>query len=598
MPRGIKQGSALELLEQRRLLSAGEIDTTFGNNGFATLDVGGEAETIAQLLPAPNGKFLAFGKADAGNALIVARFNGDGTLDTSFASGGKAETPVIAPSMGDPGAIAVDSAGRFAVVYSDSANGQPAGVAMFTANGALDHSFSSDGLIQSDATFTDFEKVGFQSDGRLIVAGRGFDVNGVNPNQPYNPQDYIDPVLIRRYGTNGAQDMTFGNGTGAGRGTTALVDSDAAEDMEVMSDGRIVLATHFAHTPQDGQIGQELFRLTTNGALDTTFAGDGSVAFGQAGDVAMSQTLDMDLLSDGSILTLSTEGTLNLVMHKFTSGGTPVAGFHTDFDRLGRFPTQLSVASSTGDIFLFGNGAAARYSSTGLADYTYGVDGIATVPNGLALRANANGTVLVAGSTTSSPADWQITRLQGGAGAPRKATLNRKGTLVFTTTNNDDTIGINLRYRDNRLIVRLGTQTQSFTPSKVKRIAFFALAGNDTITIGPGVRGTYVDGGEGNDTINGGALGDVLVGAAGDDRLYGNDGADTLVGGAGNDSWVGGAQNDDLWGEDGVDTLSGAGGNDRLFGGDGIDQLSGGNGADSAPNDSRDKRDTIETLLT
>jgi uncharacterized delta-60 repeat protein len=590
----------LETLESRRLLSAGQIDASFGASGFTMLDLNGEAETIAQILPAPGGKFLAFGKADGGNELVIARFSADGALDTTFATGGKAETTVAVPNMGDPGAIAVDqTSGKFAVIYSTSSTGQPMGVALFTANGSLDKTFSTDGLLPQDAQFVAMEKVGFQSDGRIIVAGRGYDLNGVDPSQQYNPSDYVDPVLVRRYNTNGTQDtMTFGNGTLAGRGTTALTHADSLEDMEIMSDGRIVLATHFADNTDGFTMGQEIFRLTAGGQLDNTFAADGTLTFAESSDVAMSQVLDMDVLSDGSILALSTEGTLNLVLHKFSSNGTPASNFTTDFDRLGRFPSSIGVASGTGEIFLAGNGAVARYSSTGLADYTYGVDGVASVPNGLAIRVNSNGTVIVGGSTVGADADWQLTRLQGGAGSPRKATLNRKGTLVFTTTNDADTLSIAMRYRDNRLIVRLGTQAQSFTPSKVKRIAFFTLAGNDSVTIGAGVRGMYVEAGEGNDTVNGGAGGDVLLGGDGDDKLSGNDGDDVLVAGAGNDYCVGGAQNDDLWGDDGVDTLSGAGGNDRLFGGDGIDQLSGGAGTDSAMNDSRDKRDTIETLLT
>ncbi len=590
--------SGIERLESRRLLSAGEIDATFGSGGITTLDLAGETETIAQLLPAPNGKLLAFGRADSGNRLVIARFNSDGKLDTTFATGGVSQTTVIVPNMGDPGAIAVDaSTGRFAAIYSTSATGQPAGAAVFTANGQVDHSFSTDGLIQQDQAFIAFEKVAFQSDGRLIVAGRGYDLNGVDPNQPYNPGDYVDPVLVRRYNLNGTQDVNgFGNGTGAGRGTTALNHADAIEDFEVMSDGRIILATHYADTT-DGQnlMGQELFRLTSTGQLDNAFDADGSLTFGESGDIATSQTLDMDVLADGSILTLSSEGTLNLVLHKFNSNGTPASGFNTEFDRLGRFPSSLGVASSSGDIFLFGNGAVARYSPNGEADYTYGIDGVATVSNGLALRVNANGSVVVGGSTGGE--DWMLTRLQGGAGTPRKATLNRKGTLIFKTTNDDDTISINMRYRDNRLIVRLGTQTQSFTPSKVKRIAIFAMDGDDRVTLGAGVRGSYVEGGLGNDTLNGGANGDVLLGNDGQDQLFGNDGNDTCVGGAGNDYCVGGAQNDDLFGDDGLDTLSGAGGNDRLFGGEQNDTLMGGTGADSAMSDSRDKRDSIETLM-
>src|SRR4051812_49447259 len=76
--RGSHMQGRIERLEQRRMLSAGDLDSSFGSGGIATLDLGGDAETVAQLLPAPNGKLLAFGRADTGNRLVIARFNSDG----------------------------------------------------------------------------------------------------------------------------------------------------------------------------------------------------------------------------------------------------------------------------------------------------------------------------------------------------------------------------------------------------------------------------------------------------------------------------------------------------------------------------------------
>ena len=51
-------------------------------------------------------------------------------------------------------------------------------------------------------------------------------------------------------------------------------------------------------------------------------------------------------------------------------------------------------------------------------------------------------------------------------------------------------------------------------------------------------------GGDGADTLNGGADDDMLSGGAGDDTLNGGDGADTLTGGAGDDDLNGGVGDD------------------------------------------------------
>ena len=73
----------------------------------------------------------------------------------------------------------------------------------------------------------------------------------------------------------------------------------------------------------------------------------------------------------------------------------------------------------------------------------------------------------------------------------------------------------------------------------------------------------HFEGGSGNDTVTGGALGDFLVGFDGDDALNG---------GAGKDS---------LWGVDGNDILNGGSGIDWLWGGAGLDILIGGGGVDT-----------------
>src|SRR5947208_1981824 len=147
-PRQQPPHRGIETLESRRLLSGGEIDTTFGASGALTFDFAGDGESIEQMLPAPGGKVMAFGYADSGHNLAVARFNSDGTLDTTFGAGGKTITSIVAPEADLPGAIAVNASnGKFAAVYSTTSTGSPTGVAMFTATGALDTSFSTDGLL-------------------------------------------------------------------------------------------------------------------------------------------------------------------------------------------------------------------------------------------------------------------------------------------------------------------------------------------------------------------------------------------------------------------------------------------------------------------
>src|SRR5262245_40335354 len=111
--------------------------------------------------------------------------------------------------------------------------------------------------------------------------------------------------------------------------------------------------------------------------------------------------------------------------------------------------------------------------------------------------------------------------------------------------------------------------------------------GNDTIVGGAGVNHLY--GGDDNDTLIGGDLKDfeyggkgqdTLIGNGGEDELHGGDGNDSLRGEGGNDTLHRGDNDDYLYGEDDNDLLYGDSGNDELHGLSGWDELHGGNSDD------------------
>lgn len=109
-----------------------------------------------------------------------------------------------------------------------------------------------------------------------------------------------------------------------------------------------------------------------------------------------------------------------------------------------------------------------------------------------------------------------------------------------------------------------GSSVGVFNPTG--RIIVRGGGGDDAITVAPDVsRGADLYGGNGNDSLTGGA---------GDDLIRGGNGNDSLLGGAGNDTIRGG---------NGDDIVDGQGGFwDRLFGNDGDDFLRDGDGVFSA----------------
>jgi Ca2+-binding RTX toxin-like protein len=139
--------------------------------------------------------------------------------------------------------------------------------------------------------------------------------------------------------------------------------------------------------------------------------------------------------------------------------------------------------------------------------------------------------------------------------------------------------------------------TRSFNPSSVNFVQANALGGNDRTvnattklvvhsggegndTLLGGAGRDILNGGNGNDSILGGAGEDVLSGMAGNDRMSGEAGADLVQGGDGFDIMNGGTGNDTMDGEAGNDWVLGAAGDDDLSGWDGDDIILGGDGND------------------
>src|SRR4051812_40904292 len=86
-----RHATALESLESRKLMTATQIDLTFGQGGYVFGP--SPSNTIYDMAVQPDGKVLAAGTAfndkwdwDFG----VARYNPDGTVDTSFGENGLA----------------------------------------------------------------------------------------------------------------------------------------------------------------------------------------------------------------------------------------------------------------------------------------------------------------------------------------------------------------------------------------------------------------------------------------------------------------------------------------------------------------------------
>jgi uncharacterized delta-60 repeat protein len=161
----------LERLEDRTLLSAGDLDPSFGRGGIVTTDfqgplnIGGEGAVLQ-----PDGKIVMVGHTpDSANGGVgLARYYPDGSLDPSFGSGGLVYARSTTTLLSDTSAVAVQSDGRIVVGGMTGQRGGSSDFALarFNPNGSLDLTFGAAGTVTTHfGASAHVQAVALQTDG-------------------------------------------------------------------------------------------------------------------------------------------------------------------------------------------------------------------------------------------------------------------------------------------------------------------------------------------------------------------------------------------------------------------------------------------------
>ncbi|HSH40232.1 MAG TPA: hypothetical protein VK993_15770 [Chthoniobacterales bacterium] len=375
---------------------------------------------VIALTPAPGGKFIvAVRRIDKTSfSYPILRLNADGSVDESFNAGAGANRDVYALAVQSDGNILVG--GTF-----DMFNGQARqGIVRLLPNGGIDSSFAAVEF-QPDQTTGPHgirSKIIVQPDGKIVIGGSFFGVNGTNRNgvARLEPNGSLDPTFVPtalRTGTGGHQPIF---------------------EVELQPDGKILAAGRFA--PSGSSIISPLVRMSAEGAVERYFPG------------RPNQTSPPSIRPVGRAIKL------------LPSGDTIVAGDRLYLysaegaERTGSQRTTISSfalgldATSDGRILIAGdrssfanepNSGVKRFSPEGVRDTSFNLGEFQreALPRMIAVR--SDGEIWLTGS-----------RMQRVNGVPRRgaARLNRDGTLDAFQTSGGIFNGISVE-SDERIVL-------------------------------------------------------------------------------------------------------------------------------------------------
>src|SRR6266436_2522438 len=212
----------------------GQLDTTF-------VPAPGTNDAVNVVIPQPDGKVVAAGRFTFANTVFrnrIARFNFNGSLDTTFDPGTGADGEITAAVLQPDGRIVV--AGRFTSFNGFTHNG----ICRLNANGSVDQTFGLGNGINNPAALA----LALQSDGRIIVGGQ------------FSQIDLTQRFNLARLNTNGSVDLSFDPLNGPSGDVNAIVIQPA---------GAIIIGGTFIG--YNGFARGGIARVLANGVLDPSF---------------------------------------------------------------------------------------------------------------------------------------------------------------------------------------------------------------------------------------------------------------------------------------------------------------------------------------
>jgi uncharacterized delta-60 repeat protein len=398
-----------------RTLPTGFLDTDFGGSGtgLVSVDAGGDdrASTVVRL---PDGKFLVagttskyVGATESDADFFLARFNSNGTVDTTFGINGVAIGDFGNTSLDRGNDLVVLPDGRI-VVFGQSTFAHADGdfaLARFSAGGVFDTSFGTSGRVVTDLGGVDrVNAVTLAPDGGFVAAGSTSSGN-------------TGTFAIVRYNADGSLFNAWGpNGNGS-----LLVDFlpglDEAQSIVAQADGKMV-AGGLATTGDPDAAGFDssfaAIRIDGSGNLDPSFGSGGKVVTDFNGLASINKLILQPggkVVASGEVVgTLSDVGiaSVRVALARYNADGTLDANFSDD----GKLVIDFEAIEGGGTASL--TAALTAQANEPLSDLEAKFEQFRQESQGL-VAITKGGAIL---ALATQGAEVEIARVIGDAGAP------------------------------------------------------------------------------------------------------------------------------------------------------------------------------------
>lgn len=489
-----------------RLNTDGSLDTTFNTTGIVFTGFGTNEDTASCLTMQSDGKILVGGYGQttiSTNTSInycIARYNTNGTLDTTFSSDGK--TSLGYPNVSDMMNTILVSSGRIylgGTSYVNTTNKNDFCIVALTDSGSLDTSYNGgQGVYRHNSGFDDYGTClvsqathnylfGISNNKfsyfKLLTTNSNLyeNLNFLSNNSHslrklntdyycYNRSgDFDTNIGALNFTQNGIINTNFGN---QGISLFFNENNSATEPvLNITTDNKIILAGH-----------EKVYKLNLDGTLDNNFANSGILNIPIGSDGFFLE--DVVCSPDNTFYVIGHEQNIqpsNYLIFKFNATGTlvttygnsgkstiPVNDYSYPFKALLQSDGKLVIVGVSGSFStVLENLTLARINTDGSLDTTFGTNGISIqniqgmTPYPYSVKLQNDGKIIAAFSYKPNPSIYnEFTLVRYNQNGILDTTFGNNG-IAHTSIGDTDAYASDITILNDNKILAVGSNDQS-----------------------------------------------------------------------------------------------------------------------------------------